>query len=405
MGFNEKLWADTKRNTEDIEQINTLTNGNIGLENMTEAAINALSGTGTIPPVSSVTPRKTNFSTFSRNLCNEDKLQIGRLNGSTGVFDVAQTTYKTTDYMPVTVGNYIIPCYSISNVIGYNNVCFYNESLVFISGTFTGTTAVLIPTNAKYARVSWSDGYLVTGYLYVEDKATNTSSGYVPFYEKINSVLNRITGYESKKLVTYGDSITAQGEWQQVVIDYFCFSTHGNYGLGGALVTGASDSTTAMFSDSRINAIPTNTEVVIFMGGVNDSAVSTPIGNLGNLITTEFKGAYSLVIEKLQTRCPNAKIICMTPTFHSNYSQVDAYGMPSNSLGFNVKDYGTAVIDVCRYYGVECIDVHGKSGINKLNFKTYLKDDIGDTDKRVHPNALGGQLISNVVINNLPNLR
>ena len=57
-------------------------------------------------------------------------------------------------------------------------------------------------------------------------------------------------------------------------------------------------------------------------------------------------------------------------------------------------DMANAVKQVCAYFGIPCIDVNAESGINTLNHTTYITD-------LIHPNAEGGKLIANCVINGM----
>ena len=62
--------------------------------------------------------------------------------------------------------------------------------------------------------------------------------------------------------------------------------------------------------------------------------------------------------------------------------------------GFQMLDYSNAIKSVGQYFGIPCIDVGGECGINTLNHTLYVADVI-------HPNAEGGKLIANAVINGM----
>lgn len=373
----------------------------------------------TIPTVdtsvkdNSVKPISTTFIDLSRNLCDTSKIVVGRLNGSTGALDTTQTGYKTTDYMPVSVGNYVIPCHDLSNVLGYSNVIFYKSDLTFISGTFSGTTAVLVPANAKFARVSWDSS--LSAYLYVEHNATSVSSGYVSYYTRLNTSILVPKWYENKKLTTFGDSITAQEKWQKYVVDHFQISSHVNRGIGGTTVSnngsvayidangmgvdpgtpGAIPINGWMCSDDRINTIPTDTDVLLVFGAHNDFGGSIALGTLeSGLVDSTFKNATGSMIKKLIARLPNTHIVFMTPVGGRSIAQANQNFQDKNSISLTTTDYANAVKEVCMYYGIPCIDINAESGINTLNRQTYITD-------IVHPNDAGGKLIARAVINGM----
>lgn len=219
-----------------------------------------------------------------------------------------------------------------------------------------------------------------------------------------------LSWYKGKKLVSFGDSITGQGRWQKYVKDYFGFASHVNCGIGGSTVANNGNKVDGtpndqwMCSDYRISTIPSDADVILFFGGHNDwGTLSIPFGTVGETPNDKsFIGAYELTIKKLIQTFPNAKIITMscvggrTPTENENpdtqmYLPHDVNGETKNLC---MTDFAKACKEVSEYYGIPCIDVGAESGISTLNHTTYIADVI-------HPNAEGGKLIANAVINGL----
>ncbi len=201
--------------------------------------------------------------------------------------------------------------------------------------------------------------------------------------------------YENKKICVFGDSIVAQNKWQPFVESYFNLTTI-NRGIGGTTV--ANDGTSNyMSSDTRVNSIPTDSDVILILGGHNDW--SNPNILMGDLKTDElsdetFKLAYALMIKKIQTRCPNAKIITMTPIGGRTWEETVNMDKQPYIRDLCMTDIANAVKEVSAYYGIPCIDLNGNSRVNTLNHTTYISD-------LVHPNNLGGKLIANEVINGM----
>ena len=211
--------------------------------------------------------------------------------------------------------------------------------------------------------------------------------------------------YKGKKLCTFGDSITAMGYWQPFVKNYFGFSTVTNCGIGGTTVhnNGANDSSgnaTWMCSDYRINQIPSDSDVILIMGGMNDWYTELEIGTiaLGSTQTADdktFVGAYQIMLSKIAKKFPNSMIVCLTVT----NSRVWQYGTnpdnPPVNWGKTLRDFADATIKVANTYSVKCIDVNAECGISFTNQSDYCEDG-------THPNnTTGAKAIANSVINGL----
>ena len=204
--------------------------------------------------------------------------------------------------------------------------------------------------------------------------------------------------YGGKKICAYGDSVVEQEKWQPYVASYFKCSFY-NRGVGGTTVTQVNSlNATHMSGDSRISTIPTDSDVILIFAGHNDwSYASISMGDLKTDAlseSTSFKSAFALMLKKIQARCPNAKIITMTPvggrTEEASINQDKQFYVRDLCM----TDFANAVKEVSAYYGIPCIDVNANSGINTLNHTTYIAD-------LIHPNEVGGKLIANEVINGM----
>lgn len=222
-----------------------------------------------------------------------------------------------------------------------------------------------------------------------------------------DSVLKSLSNssfYKNKKITCFGDSITAQNQWQPWVAQYFnC--TMINKGVGGTTVFNNGhkeviedvERESWMCSDDRINLIPSDSDVILVYGGHNDLGYDNlQMGVLGdgNLIDSTFKSAYSLMLKKLVNKFPNALIITMTPVGGRTETEKGNSDKQFYIRDLCMTDFANAVKEVSAYYGIPCIDINGESGISTLNHDTYIADVI-------HPNSEGGKLIANAVINGM----
>lgn len=216
--------------------------------------------------------------------------------------------------------------------------------------------------------------------------------------------LSNSSFYKNKKITCFGDSITAQNQWQPWVVQYFnC--TMVNKGVGGTTVFNNGNKEVIegelreswMCSDDRINLIPSDSDVILVFGGHNDFGYNNlEMGVLGdgNLIDSTFKSAYSLMLKKLVNKFPNALIITMTPVGGRTETEKGNTDKQFYIRDLCMTDFANAVKEVSAYYGIPCIDINGESRISTLNHDTYIADVI-------HANSEGGKLIANAVINGM----
>ena len=268
------------------------------------------------------------------------------------------------------------------------------------SNSFDGTQLMLVVGDKSKMPAK----YLPYGMITEEGHFTDYTDNHI---REIASEVATVkeSWYKGKKLCTFGDSITAMGYWQPFVKNYFGFSTVANCGIGGTTVhnNGANDSSgnaTWMCSDYRINQIPSDSDVILIMGGMNDWSTELEMGTiaLGSTQTaddTTFIGAYQIMLSKIAKRFPNSMIICLTVT----NSRVWQYGTnpdnPPVNWGKTLRDFADATIKVANTYSVKCIDVNAECGISFTNQSDYCEDG-------THPNnTTGAKAIANSVINGL----
>ena len=142
-----------------------------------------------------------------------------------------------------------------------------------------------------------------------------------------------------------------------------------------------------VYPEGKTGVIP---DVICIFGGINDHTLDSPLGKLTDNDETTFYGALKVMLRGLLNLIKNdenAKTktrICMfTPMqrftathpygkfgsnasdfFWNRYTEITAEGcMNKNNLGYRVKDYVTAIKEVCSLYGIPVLDLFSCSAI------------------------------------------
>lgn len=139
--------------------------------------------------------------------------------------------------------------------------------------------------------------------------------------------------------------------------------TYKNYGIGGSTISNFVTHLNPMVD--RYNAMAMNDpDIIIVQGGRNDYNVDVPIGTVEDTSTKTMMGATRFLIEKLRDRYPNALIIGLTCW---------ETGGNKNGAGHYCREYGHAMLEVCEYLGVPCINAldQGATGVymTEANFR------------------------------------
>lgn len=354
--------------------------------------------------VHSVAPENTTFFDISTNLYDGHTLETGRL-VTGGTVDSTKTGFQTTGYIDIhgNAGKYIM-AENIAGSIGYYGVGFYNADKVFISGNgSTSVAAIQIPNNAYYVRMTIANGSNVFPFIGIN--STSSAIPYEPYYKYIKSGNLNAAGknwYKGKTIAALGDSITENGGtvadthsgWRTYVYNSLILASPVvNNGIGGTRVSGGGEN--AMWQDARINAISTDSDVVLFNGGMNDWGGNAPIGTIDSTDTDTFMGALNVVAQKLLTRFPNTRIFWMTTTYGRNNNDVTP---DLNGLNLTTRDYAEAIRTVAKKYGFPVIDLSAECGWNEINYADYLNAESGIY---IHPNRTGGKRIAEVIIGRL----
>ena len=206
--------------------------------------------------------------------------------------------------------------------------------------------------------------------------------------------------WAGKKIITYGDSITSNGGWQNYIEKHFDCTVI-NKGIGGTSVT--DNGTQSPFcSPTRVATLDADADAVIIMGGSNDWVQNRNIGDLtynDGWNENEFMGALASTLYQIQNRCPNAILFVASPLGGRLQTAGVNQPMPTeNNNGLTLCDFTKASKEVADEFGIAYIPINEASGINVWNGATYLAD-------VVHPNDLGKAKIAATMISALEHTR
>lgn len=252
----------------------------------------------------------------------------------------------------------------------------------------------------------------------------NLDSGLI-FRSALNTMFTEVYGgigfnWSSKKMCSYGDSITAQDLYQPTAMTMLGITSHYLRGVGGSRIQdsdysgevtekltfyvnadgtynnrptrfgGSVDEAPAgtteiygnMVTQNRIDTIPTDTELLLICGGANDI---TTLGTLADAEAedTTFYAAYKLMLTRIHARIPDARVILIGYPFHKTADLVT-----SLTEGYHLRR--NAIKEIGEAYGYPYIDLRMLCGWNTLNADDFLYDNI-------HLDVAGGVRVGEVV--------
>lgn len=194
--------------------------------------------------------------------------------------------------------------------------------------------------------------------------------------------------------VSYGDSITDGGYWQEAVAEHFALN-HLDQGIGGTTLAGFGP--LAFWQEGRLSEIvAAQPALVTIMGGTNDFYSDFYLGTeeqfdlpLEDKTMDNFLGAYSYIVEYLQAALPDTTIVLMTTPLNATYFS----DQPLNGRGNSIMDFADASAQVARHYGLLLVDMR-ELYQNAADFDQDFWDGI-------HPNLQGAAKISQALIESL----
>ena len=293
---------------------------------------------------------------------------------------------------------------------------FYDETGAYISGSRITTQfgffpkIITVPDNdsIKYIRLNMqtADVDISNGQAEENIMSTTYRDPAQPTFNKME-MSNSIINYMGKKIVVFGDSITAMGDdsstaskgwtsWFKASVKPSAYHT---YAVGGSSVCDyASGDFLSEQIDAFINDSINDIDCFIISSGTNDLNHTIPTDAeieaqfydanmdtlpLSDVDKTTWPGALRYAVETLRNNSKKAKIFICTPvnrTYDSNE--------PVRSLYGTIKDKCEIIKKMCYRLGVECIDTH-ECGVYGNTY--YLTD-------KLHTSEVGARMISEYII-------
>lgn len=200
----------------------------------------------------------------------------------------------------------------------------------------------------------------------------------------------------------YGAVKTVEDTWWQRVVDDLELTLYQNGSSSGASVTGDSTGTEdplCACNELRTGALtgPQGAcpEIIIVFLGTNDLLNSVSLGtNDGTILVeqgeiTAFSDAYTLMLDKLQSKYPPAEIYCCTIPPVGDYGTDTPYVDFENGEGLTAADYNSSIVQIAKNRGHIVVDLQN-CGITIDNLAQMTTDG-------VHPTADGMVCIAEAV--------
>ena len=186
-----------------------------------------------------------------------------------------------------------------------------------------------------------------------------------------------------------GANLTVDNTWWYKTAAALDYQICVNNSWSGSKVTNATTYNTRSrnLHNTSANISP---DIVVILMGINDCASETAIGSFDGTGTppatpTTFSDAYGRLIKNIQDTYKGVEIYCCTVLTDEKRAASD-----------NENEYNAVIRTVATNMGATVIDLYANTGITASNITSYTVD-------KLHPNASGMQLISNVVVNTINN--
>lgn len=428
-----------------------------------------------------ILPKHVDFTLYSKNLLDESKIvDGGYVNYENGAIVAGASFEYTDDYVDISDNDGAICIFEFTALnqppaAGFFRCAFYNKNKTYISGVDNNPSAgfndinrgvVAVPSGAAYVRCSWviraTHKHRMIAY---GDSTDMTYEAYglkdanpAALYDKIQNVSDGVNGWRGLTWVSYGDSITAQGNnghptsYQYYVDSAIGFaqsyrrgvggqtykvntntfyanpdgSYAGRYGMDGLTEPPEGTTThlgyfaswdriTAMIPDSIRESI----DLVMLCGGTNDHvsvedvetdgviSAGTPVWVPNSAVDAHWAasehyagGDYdiSTFAGAIASTITKMRIWCPNAivVLATPYPRWDTDTMQqyTNSSGLDFRGMCEIQIAAAKYMGCPVVDANAMCCVGGANFASTVSDG-------VHPNAMGVKLYGKALADGL----
>lgn len=237
---------------------------------------------------------------------------------------------------------------------------------------------IQVPSNAKYA--VFGNNSAISGKLAVK----------IEFMTSYASLSNR--KWTGKKWACVGDSLTEINNRATMrYMDYIQIETGirpYNMGVSGTGYAKGHSANKAFID--RISSVPTDSDIVTIFGSNNDMfGENWEVGEITDTGTTTLCGFINGTIDALYQAFPTAKLGIITPCPWENI-----YPSATTTIGRKGIAYSKALVDICAYRGIPCLDLFHCSGMRpwEANYRALFYT--GDEGGGVHPDANGHRILA-----------
>lgn len=369
-----------------------------------------------------VSPLKTSFLQYSSNNIFEDKNIFSTINDlsiifnlETGILAVQGTLpdYYTTAHRTLFMkkylksGNYCLrmfdydgtkPAMYARSESDYLNNITNNPVMTLGAGSFATNFSIENDGYYYFEFVTGNISYNYTGKPVLALGNYSDFTVYIPILFNFKSFISLTQNnyWNNKKILFYGDSLTAWATYPSIIANYFKMQSN-NEGIAGSTASYIEDgsevqTTLSGSSTSRLTTLINNNDIIVCMFGTNDYLNNVPLGNVPKTFNVNdsfdvstFAGAMLKIIHYLYTNNPNARIILMCPPW--NHYQ--------NLSNKTLLDYGNIVKEIGRLTSTPVIDLHNELNTNALNYSYYY------SDSGTHFNNAGYERVAELLINKI----
>ena len=198
--------------------------------------------------------------------------------------------------------------------------------------------------------------------------------------EDVDLIIN--TRFRGKKAVFEGDSITdfdyspkyENKSWATYLEKKLKLGDCYNPAVGGSSISTYNTAGSVVARVKKTN-YPVDTKLFIVFAGTNDWNSNVDLGEVDSVDESTMLGALNVIIDTVQTKCPDATIVIMTPMHRSGTRT-------ATRTSGTMMDVAKAYEEVCQRWGVDCVNTLKTFGINaynETNNEKYLLDGLHPT--------------------------